>query len=59
MELDKSEPAILLTKRSSRLTYQPGHISFPGGRPQENDPDIASTALREASEEICLPQKDV
>ena len=57
--LDRSEPAILLTKRSSRLTYQPGHISFPGGRPQENDPDVASTALREASEEICLRLEDV
>lgn len=41
--LDRSEPAILLTKRSSRLAYQPGHISFPGGRPQEDDPDVAST----------------
>lgn len=57
--LDKSEPAILLTKRSSRLTHQPGHISFPGGRPQENDRDVASTALREASEEICLRPEDV
>jgi len=57
--LDRREPAILLTKRSSRLTYQPGHISFPGGRPQENDPDVASTALREASEEICLRSENV
>jgi 8-oxo-dGTP pyrophosphatase MutT (NUDIX family) len=57
--LDKSEPAILLTKRSSRLPYQPGHISLPGGRPQQNDPDVASTALREASEEICLRPEHV
>jgi 8-oxo-dGTP pyrophosphatase MutT (NUDIX family) len=57
--LDRSEQAILLTKRSSRLAYQPGHVSFPGGRPQENDPDVASTALREASEEICLRSEDV
>ena len=57
--LDRSEPAILLTKRSPRLAYQPGHISFPGGRPQEDDPDVASTALREASEEICLRSEDV
>jgi len=57
--IDRRQPAILLTKRSSRLAYQPGHISFPGGRPQENDPDVASTALREASEEICLRAEDV
>lgn len=57
--LDTSEPAILFTKRSSRLPYQPGHISFPGGRPQENDRDVASTALREACEEICLRPDDV
>ena len=57
--LDREEPAILLTKRSSRLTYQPGHISFPGGRPQETDRDVASTALREATEEIRLRPEDV
>ena len=57
--LDRSEPAILLTKRSSRLAYQPGHISFPGGRPQETDPDVASTALRETFEEIYLRSEDV
>jgi len=57
--LDRSEPAILLTKRSSRLTYQAGQIALPGGRPEDSDRDVASTALREASEEICLRPEDV
>jgi 8-oxo-dGTP pyrophosphatase MutT (NUDIX family) len=51
--------AILLTKRSSHLTGHAGQVSFPGGRPQENDRDVASTALREAYEEIGLQPANV
>jgi len=45
---------ILLTQRASQLTKHAAQVSFPGGRLEESDPDIASAALREAQEEIGL-----
>ena len=36
-----------------------GEISFPGGRQDEPDEDLRSTALREAEEEIGLPASEV
>jgi 8-oxo-dGTP pyrophosphatase MutT (NUDIX family) len=46
--------SILLTQRASQLSKHAAQISFPGGRLEESDPDIASAALREAQEEIGL-----
>ncbi len=31
-----------------------GHISFPGGRAEESDPDLLATAIRETREEVGL-----
>jgi 8-oxo-dGTP pyrophosphatase MutT (NUDIX family) len=45
---------ILLTQRASQLARHSGQISFPGGRLEPSDPDVASAALREANEEIGL-----
>ena len=45
---------MLLTERASQLAKHAAQISFPGGRLEESDPDIASAALREAQEEIGL-----
>ena len=36
-----------------------GQVGFPGGRWQDSDPDCIATALREAEEEINLPQDQV
>ncbi|MGY6694702.1 MAG: CoA pyrophosphatase [Roseinatronobacter sp.] len=52
-------PRVILTKRASHLRHHPGQISFPGGRQDDTDPDLAATALREAKEEIGLPIADV
>ena len=45
---------ILLTQRASQLAKHAAQISFPGGRLEPTDPDVASAALREAHEEIGL-----
>lgn len=50
-------PRLILTKRSSALKHHPGQIAFPGGKQDKGDADVTATALREAQEEIGLPQE--
>jgi 8-oxo-dGTP pyrophosphatase MutT (NUDIX family) len=45
---------VLLTQRASQLAKHAAQISFPGGRLEDSDADVASAALREAQEEIGL-----
>jgi 8-oxo-dGTP pyrophosphatase MutT (NUDIX family) len=45
---------VLLTQRATQLARHSGQISFPGGRVDPTDADVASAALREAQEEIGL-----
>ncbi len=45
---------VLLTQRATQLARHSGQISFPGGRVDPMDADVASAALREAREEIGL-----
>ncbi|MBY6140165.1 CoA pyrophosphatase [Leisingera daeponensis] len=49
-------PQLILTKRSSALKHHPGQIAFPGGKVDATDKDPCAAALREAWEEIGLPQ---
>jgi 8-oxo-dGTP pyrophosphatase MutT (NUDIX family) len=49
----------VFTRRRDDLRRHPGEISFPGGRQDEGDPDLAATALREAHEEIGLAPRAV
>lgn len=50
---------VLLTQRSADLPDHPGQISFPGGRVEPDDASLAAAALREAAEEVGLPQQQV
>jgi 8-oxo-dGTP pyrophosphatase MutT (NUDIX family) len=45
---------VLLTQRASQMAQHAAQVSFPGGRLEESDPDVAHAALREAQEEIGL-----
>src|SRR5687768_9182364 len=44
----------IFTERRADLRRHAGEISFPGGRQDEPDEDLRTTALREAEEEIAL-----
>jgi 8-oxo-dGTP pyrophosphatase MutT (NUDIX family) len=48
------EPGLIFTERRADLRRHAGEISFPGGRQDDADADLAATALREAQEEIAL-----
>jgi len=50
---------VILTMRSSALKHHPGQIAFPGGKLDESDKSLEDAALREAFEEIGLPQAKV
>ena len=45
---------VVLTERASRDGHHSGEVSFPGGKAEPDDDDLAGTALREAFEEIAL-----
>jgi len=50
---------VILTKRTTLVTMQQGHISFPGGGREREDEDLLATALRESFEEIGLDPRQV
>jgi 8-oxo-dGTP pyrophosphatase MutT (NUDIX family) len=56
---DEPDPHLVLTRRRADLRRHAGEISFPGGRRDAGDADLADTALREAEEEIGLARAQV
>jgi 8-oxo-dGTP pyrophosphatase MutT (NUDIX family) len=57
--LDSGDLHAVYTKRREDLSHHPGEISFPGGRQDFPEEALRATALREAEEEIGLPQNEV
>ena len=55
----KNGLSALFTKRADHLKDHPGQISFPGGRMEPEDISASAAALREAYEEIGLPEQQV
>ncbi|SFU66437.1 CoA pyrophosphatase [Xenorhabdus koppenhoeferi] len=55
----KPEPSLLLTQRSQSLRSHAGQIAFPGGVTDPDDNSLIATALREAEEEVNIPQDKV
>lgn len=51
---DAGEARVILTERVTRDGHHSGEVSFPGGRAEPGDPDLAATAVREAIEEVAL-----
>jgi 8-oxo-dGTP pyrophosphatase MutT (NUDIX family) len=52
--VDRPEPTVLLTLRTSTLPSHAGQIAFPGGKIETGDTSPLAAALREAHEEIGL-----
>jgi 8-oxo-dGTP pyrophosphatase MutT (NUDIX family) len=52
--VDRPEPTVLLTMRTSELPNHAGQIAFPGGKIDPGDVSPLAAALREADEEIGL-----
>jgi 8-oxo-dGTP pyrophosphatase MutT (NUDIX family) len=57
--LSDGELYAVFTRRRDDLRRHAGEISFPGGRQDDDEPDLRTTALREAEEEIGLHPDDV
>lgn len=56
---DEGAPRLLLTRRASTLGSHSGEVAYPGGMMDPSDKSLAHTALREAQEEVQLPQSAV
>jgi 8-oxo-dGTP pyrophosphatase MutT (NUDIX family) len=51
---EDGDARVVLTERVTREGHHSGEVSFPGGRAEPEDADLAATALREAAEEVAL-----
>ena len=52
--IERENPTVLLTQRTSHLVNHSGQVAFPGGKVDDTDADAVMAALREAQEEVGL-----
>ena len=52
---DRADPGVILTQRTETMRRHAGQVAFPGGRLDPGE-DAVAAALREAEEEVALPQ---
>ncbi len=55
----QGEKCVILEERSTLLKYNPGEISFPGGRIEPEDGGALQAAMRETCEELGVRKKDL
>ena len=55
--VERDEPTVLFTQRTSQLADHGGEIAFAGGKIDQRDANPAAAALREAEEEIGLDRR--
>ncbi|MCG7533567.1 CoA pyrophosphatase [Pseudoalteromonas sp. OOF1S-7] len=58
LEVD-GEASVLFCKRSAQLRSHPSQLCFPGGKVEQKDHSVITTALRETQEEIALDPQQV
>jgi len=56
---DESVLKMVVIRRSVYVGIHSGQIAFPGGRYEEEDKDVRTTALREIEEEIGIPEEKI
>jgi 8-oxo-dGTP pyrophosphatase MutT (NUDIX family) len=56
---DRPEPGVILTQRPAWLRSHAGQVAFPGGKIDIDDVNEIAAALREAEEELAIPQTEV
>ncbi|QKJ87361.1 CoA pyrophosphatase [Paramixta manurensis] len=57
--VERAQPGLLLTRRTTHLRKHAGQVAFPGGMMDPDDVSLTATALREAMEEVAIPPDSV
>lgn len=52
----REQPGLLLTQRSPHMRKHAGQVAFPGGAVDSTDASLIAAALREAHEEVAIPE---